>query len=104
MGLVKPRIQLPRDMLQAFCQKHHILKMAVFGSALREEFGPDSEIQLLVEFEEGRVPGFFGLFDMEDELSAVLGGRKVDIRTPEDLGRYSRQQVLATAMVQYAAG
>lgn len=104
MGLVKPRIQFPREQLQAFCQRHHIMKMAIFGSALREDFGPDSELQLLVEFEEGRVPSFFCLFDMEEELSSALEGRKVDIRTPEDLSRYSRQQVLGNAMVQYATG
>ena len=69
---------------------------------LREDFGPESDIDVLVEFEPGHVPGFFRLFDMEEELSSMLGGRKVDMRTPQDLSRYFREEVLASAEVQYA--
>ena len=74
----------------------------VFGSALRNDFTADSDFDILVEFEPGQVPGFFGLFDMQEELSRLFGGRKVDLRTSEDLSPYIREQVLATAEVQYA--
>ena len=75
-----------------------------FGSVLREYSRPDSDVEVLVEFEEGHVPGFFGLARMEKEPSALLGGRKVDLRTPRDLSRYFREEVLTSAVVQYARG
>ncbi|MGB9686071.1 MAG: nucleotidyltransferase family protein [Rectinema subterraneum] len=87
-----------------FCQHHHISKLALFGSALRKDFGPESDIDLLVEFEQGYTPGLFGIARMERELSVILGGRKVDLRTPEDLSRYSRDEVLHDAEVQYVQG
>jgi predicted nucleotidyltransferase len=71
---------------------------------LREDFGPESDIDFLVEFEEGRTPGYFELADMEEELSGLLGGCKVDIRTPHELSRYFRDEVMAKAQVQYAKG
>jgi len=98
----KARIELPQDKIASFCKKHHIRKLSLFGSVLRDDLGPGSDIDILVEFEPGKVPSFFRLFDMEEELSAILGGRKVDIRTPEDLSRYFRDRVLAAAVVQYA--
>ncbi len=85
-----------------FCRRHHIVRLAIFGSALRDDFGPDSDIDVLVDFEPGHVPGFFRLFDLEEELSALFDGRKVDLRTPEDLSRYFREKVVAQAEVQYA--
>jgi predicted nucleotidyltransferase len=99
----RKQIELPKEKIALFCKKHHIRKLSLFGSALRDDFGPNSDVDVLVEFEEGHVPSFFRLFDMQDELSILLGGRKVDLRTPEDLSRYFRQDVLATAVVQYAA-
>ena len=90
----KTRIKFPRDKIASFCKKHHIRKLSIFGSVLRDDFGPNSDIDILVEFEPGKTPGFFHLFDMEEELSAILGGRKVDIRTPEDLSHYFREEVL----------
>ncbi len=96
-------IALPKDKLTTFCEKHHIVKLSLFGSVLRNDFQADSDVDVLVEFEAGHTPSFFRLFDMEDELSTLLGGRKADIRTPEDLSRYFRQKVVATAVVQYAA-
>jgi len=99
----KIQIELPKDEITVFCKQHHIRKLSLFGSVLRDDFEPDSDVDVLVEFESGHVPSFFQLFDMEDELSAIFGGRKVDIRTPEDLSRYFRQRVMATAAVQYAA-
>ena len=98
----KVRIELPQDKIASFCKKHHIRKLSLFGSVLRDDLGPGSDIDILVEFQPGKVPSFFRLFDMEEELSAILGGRKVDIRTPEDLSRYFRDRVLAAAVVQYA--
>ena len=67
-----------------FCQRNRIRKLSLFGSALREDFRPDSAVDVLVEFEAGHVPGFFRLVDLQEELSAIFG-RKVDLRTPEDL-------------------
>jgi len=87
-----------------FCQRHHIRKLAIFGSALRDDFGDESDVDVLVEFLPGHVPGFFRLFDMEEELTELFGGRKADLRTPQDLSRYFRDEVVATAEVQYVQG
>ena len=89
------------EKIAEFCRKNHICKLSLFGSVLREDFGPESDVDVLVEFEPGHTPGFFRLFDMEEELSSLLGGRKVDLRTPEDLSRYFRDEVLAQSRVQY---
>ena len=97
-------VTIPRDRLAGFCLANGIRRLAVFGSALREDFGPESDIDVLVEFAPDRVPGLLGMAGMELELSALFGGRKVDLRTPEDLSRYFRQDVLDTAEVQYAQG
>jgi predicted nucleotidyltransferase len=97
------RVDIPRDRLAVFCRRHHIRKLSLFGSALREDFRPDSDIDVLVEFEPDVAVGLIGLAGMELELSALLG-RKVDMRTPAELSRYFRQEVVDTAEVQYAAG
>ena len=89
------------EKISDFCRRHHIRKLAIFGSALRDDFEPESDVDVLVDFALGHVPGFFGLFDMEDELSEILGGHKVDLRTPEELSWYFRDRVVATAEVQY---
>ena len=96
-------VPLPVEALAAFCRRNHVRKLSLFGSVLREDFGPHSDIDVLVEFEPDHVPGFFRLAALERELSALLGQRKVDLRTPEDLSRYFRQQVLSNARVVYAA-
>lgn len=101
---MKAKVSVPQDTLAAFCQVHGIRRLAIFGSALRDDFGPESDIDILIEFEPDRIPGLLGIARMERELSALFGGRKVDLRTPEDLSRYFRQQVLSEAEVQYAAG
>ena len=85
-----------------FLAGSNIVKLALFGSVLREDFGPDSDVDVLVEFEPGHVPGFFRLFDLEMELSSLFKGRKVDLRTPEDLSRYFREDVIAEAEIHYA--
>src|SRR3954447_12381798 len=85
--------------LADFCRKHYIRKLAFFGSVLGDQFGADSDVDILVEFEEGHVPGF-AFFDLQDELSALLG-RQVDLHTPKSLSRYFRAQVVADATVLY---
>ncbi len=95
-------VSIPKERLAAFCREHGVKQFAIFGSALREDFGPESDVDVLVEFEPGRTPGLLGVAGMERELSDLFGGRKVDLRTPEDLSRYFRQDVLDTAEVQYA--
>ena len=97
------KLIIDQEAVAAFCRSNHIRRLAVFGSALRNEFTPDSDVDVLVEFEPDHVPGLFGLAQMERELSSAFGGRQVDLRTPEDLSRYFRAQVLAEAEVQYAA-
>jgi uncharacterized protein len=101
---VSLRVSLPGPAIAGFCRANGIRRLAVFGSALRDDFRPDSDIDLLVEFEPGRVPGLFGVARMERELSALLGGRRVDLRTPADLSPYFRQQVMDEAVVQYVQG
>lgn len=87
--------------LTDFCRKNSIRKLAYFGSVLRDDFHPDSDIDVLVEFTVGHVPGFLRLAAIERELSHLLGDKKVDLRTPEDLSRYFRDEVTSSALVQY---
>ena len=94
-------IVIAEDKIREFCERNHIRRLAIFGSALRDDFGPDSDVDVLVDFVPGHTPGFFKLFEMEEELSGLLGGHKIDMRTPEDLSRYFRDKVVATAQVQY---
>ena len=96
------RIRVPNEAISEFCRRCHIRKLSFFGSVLRDDFGPDSDIDVLVEFEPGTRVGFFELFDMEEQLSRILGGRKVDINTPKSLSKYFRDDVLGEAEVQYA--
>jgi len=95
-------VLIPKDKIAEFCRRHHIRQLSIFGSALRDDFEPDSDIDVLVEFKPGHVPGF-AFFAMEAQLSEILG-RKVDINTPNFLSRYFRDQVLQEAEVQYAEG
>ena len=99
--MVNVQVSISRDALAAFCREHGVRRLSVFGSALREDFGPVSDVDVLVEFEPERTPGLLGVARMELELSEVFSGRKVDLRTAEDLSPYSRQDVLDTAEVQY---
>ena len=98
------RIDIPRDALAAFCEKHHIRKLALFGSVLRADFRADSDVDVLVEFDPEHVPGFFGLFEMEKELSCFFGGRTIDLVTEKFLNRRIREDVLSRAEVQYVEG
>ncbi len=97
-------MQLPADRqkLALFCRRNQIRRLSFFGSVLRQDFGPDSDIDVLVEFEPGQTPGL-GLIRMQDELSVLFGGRKVDLVTPRFLSRYFRDEVMRTAEVAFDA-
>jgi predicted nucleotidyltransferase len=89
--------------LARVCERHGISRLALFGSRLRGTAGPESDVDLLVEFRPGCTPGFLGMAAIEEDLSALLAGRRVDLRTAGDLSRYFRHEVLREAEVQYAA-
>lgn len=93
------QIQVPKEKLIEFCRRNHIRKLAFFGSVLRDDFGPESDVDVLVEFEPGVKVGL-RFFDLEKELSRILG-RKVELHTPGFLSKYFRDQVIAEAEVQY---
>lgn len=97
------RLSLDPAVLADVCRRHHIRKLSLFGSALKGRVRPDSDIDLLVEFEPDRIPGLIALAGIEIELSELLG-RKVDLRTDQDLSRYFRDAVVGEAEEQYAAG
>lgn len=97
------RLPLPADTLAGFCERHHIRRLSLFGSYARGTIRGDSDIDLLVEFERGQEPGLIALAGMELELTDLLDGVRVDLRTPQDLSRYFRDQVLEEAEIQYAA-
>jgi hypothetical protein len=95
----RAKIAIPKEQLAEFCRKHHVHKLSLFGSVLRDDFRPNSDVDVLVEFEPGRTPGL-AFFAMQDELSELLG-RKVDLNTPLCLSRYFRDEVLAEAEAVY---
>jgi predicted nucleotidyltransferase len=97
-----PHLAIPEEQLARFCREQHIRRLSLFGSMLRGSTRLDSDVDLLVEFEPGCEPGLLGLAAMEAELTVLLGGKKVDLRTPQDLSRHFRDNVLRTAEVQYA--
>lgn len=92
---------ISKHKLETFCRRNHITKMSLFGSALRDTLQPESDIDILVEFEKNHIPGLLDLAGMEIELQAMLG-RKVDLLTPAELSRYFRDDVLEKARVEYA--
>ena len=100
----RAKIDIPKDKIADFCRQHHIRKLALFGSVLREDFRPGSDVDVLVEFEPEHVPGFLGLHELEQQLSGFLGGLEVDLITEKFLNRRIRERVLADAEVQYAGG
>ncbi len=95
------RIPIDRERVADFCRRHHIRKLSLFGSVIRDDFTPSSDVDVLVEFEPGHVPGL-AFFSMERELSALLG-RRVDLNTPGFLSRYFRDEVLREAEPLYVA-
>lgn len=94
-------IQIPTDQIADWCRRHRIRKLSLLGSILRDDFRPDSDIDVLVEFEPGATPGF-GFFGIQEELARMLG-RKVDLNTPQCLSRYYVEEVLREARVLYDA-
>lgn len=97
-------VEVDDEALADFCRRHHIRRLAFFGSVLRADFRPESDVDVLVEFETGSTPGFLALAGMQMELSSILGGSEVDLRTPQDLSPYFRDEVIASAQVHYEQG
>jgi len=98
---MKSKVSVDQERLAEFCRQNGVRRLAVFGSALRDDFGPDSDVDVLIEFEPGRTPGL-SFFWMQEELSRLFD-RTVDLHTPASLSRYFRSQVLAEAEDQYVA-
>ena len=98
------RLPIDPDALAALCRRHHIRKLSLFGSQLKGTARPDSDVDLLVEFLPGSRTTLLDMAQIEIELSPLLGGRKVDLRTAQDLSRYFRDEVVRTAEPQYVAG
>lgn len=96
-------VNIPTEAIAAFCRRNHIQKLALFGSVLREDFRPDSDVDVLVEFEPGHTVGMLRMATLELELTQLLK-RKVDLRTPAELSRYFREEVMRESEVQYAQG
>jgi uncharacterized protein len=99
---VSLHISVDKERIVDFCSIHRVKKLAFFGSVLRDDFGPESDVDVLVEFEPGASVGLIRMAGMEIELSTIIG-RKVDLRTANDLSRYFRDEVVDSAEVQYAA-
>ena len=96
----RANINIPHETIAEFCKRNYIRKLSFFGSVLRNDFRSDSDVDVLVEFDPGHVPGFFGLARIERELSGILG-KKVDLRTPQELSKYFRNEVVSSAQVEY---
>jgi uncharacterized protein len=90
-----------KDELAEFCKRNHILKLSLFGSALTQDFSDNSDIDLLVQFKPDHIPGLLEIVGMEQELSQMFGGRKIDLRTAEDLSRYFRAEIINRAVSHY---
>jgi uncharacterized protein len=97
-----PTLNLDSRTISRFCESHHILRLALFGSHLKGTASAESDIDLLVEFEPAHMPNLFSVAEMEIELSNLLGGKRIEIRTKEDLSRYFRDEIVQTAQVHYA--
>ncbi|MBN2465264.1 nucleotidyltransferase family protein [candidate division WOR-3 bacterium] len=98
---MSPRLTIDRERVSQFCRRHHIRRLALFGSVLRPDFSPTSDVDVLVEFEPGHVPGL-AFFIMQQELSTLIG-RPVDLNTPGFLSRYFRESVMNEAEPLYVA-
>jgi hypothetical protein len=96
------QLEIPEAQIGEFCRRHGIRRLALFGSILTDRFSESSDIDVLVEFRANERVGFFRLADIEEELSRLLGNRKVDLRTPMDLSRYFRDEVVRDALTVYA--
>jgi predicted nucleotidyltransferase len=98
----RANLEVPKQKVAEFCKKNHIKKLSLFGSALRDDFKDDSDVDMLVEFEPGACVGLIKLSGLELELGEILG-RKVDLNTPGFISQYYRKEILAEAEVQYDA-
>lgn len=98
---MRPSIEPDKRRIADFCRRNHVRRLSLFGSVLREDFGPNSDVDVLAEFDPGAVVTLLDMVRMEDELAEIIG-HKVDLRTPQELSRYFRDKVLASAVVQYA--
>jgi predicted nucleotidyltransferase len=97
-------IDIPQDRLAEICRRYGVKRLSLFGSVLTDRFGPESDVDMVVEFLPDARIGLFEMYDMEQELMRLVGGgRKVDLRTPAELSRYFRDQVMRDAVLQYAA-
>ena len=94
-------IKIPRDKVAEFCRRNMIRRLSLFGSILRDDFTPASDVDVLVEFAPNAVIGLFELYDLEQELAQILGVEKVDMNTPQGLSVYFKDQVLAEAQALY---
>jgi len=101
-GMGRSNPHLDEAAIAAFCRAHGIRRLSLFGSILRDDFGPDSDIDVLVEFAPGQTPSLLGMARLEAELTAVLG-RKVDLRTPAELHPRFRERIVRDSEVHYAA-
>lgn len=99
---MSPHLVIDRDAIKAFCLRHHIARLALFGSVIRDDFNEDSDVDVLVEFQPGHVPGL-NFVSMEREVSGLLQGRRVDLVTPKFLNVRIREQVLQEAEPIYVA-
>ena len=99
----KPHISIPKEDIDIFCKSHFIINLALFGSVLTDQFTETSDVDVLVEFAPGHIPGLFGIIDMEEELTNIVG-MKADLRTPKDLSRYFREDVIKQAYPLYGQG
>jgi predicted nucleotidyltransferase len=100
---IRPGMAIEESSLQAFCRQYHVAWLALFGSVLRDDFAPSSDVDVLVEFEPGATPGYFTIYAMEQELSRLLSGRSIDLGTKVALNRWLRDRVLSEARVLYDA-
>jgi uncharacterized protein len=100
--MYKLKVSIPAKKLARLCKRYHIRRLAFFGSVLRDDFGPSSDVDVLVEFEEGHTPGL-NFIDIQDDLSKLLGGREVDLVTPKFLNHRIRNRILQEARVAYGA-
>ena len=101
-SMIVANVHVSERELSAFCRRSGIKRLSLFGSVLTERFSGTSDVDVLVEFERGRQVGYLRMAAMERELSKLFGGRKIDLRTPGELSKYFREEVMRTAAVQYA--
>lgn len=98
-----PRIDIPKAALAQLCKRWHVTRLSLFGSVMREDFGPDSDVDVIVEFDPDHVPTLLDLVQISEELSALFEGRRIDLTTPGGLHPRLKQGILASAVEQYAA-